>query len=375
MKIAFVSTILHYPWGGADALWTAAAETALARGDQVFAAIAPLTARHERMAALAARGATVALRPGPEGAASPWQRAWRKVPGTARHPDRLRDRIRAFRPDLVVISCGGTYDPILEPALVAWLQASGTRYRLIANFQEEHPILDEPGRQAARAALTGAERIFCVSPRNLELTRRQLLAPLPNAETIHGCMVHNPVAPDAPVAWPAPPPWSLACIARLEPIKGVDLLIHALAAGLGQQAEWRLNIYGRGPQQAYLEACARATGLADRIRFHGFVAQLDDIWKQNHLFVSPAIDEGVPMTLPEAMLRGRAALATRVGGATEWIDPGQTGFICPAPTVELLAGSLREAWDQRGRWQEMGVAAARRTRALYRPDDYRRIVA
>ncbi len=375
MKVAFVSTILFYPWGGADALWTSAAEVAVNRGDQVFCALSPLTARHERIAALRARGALIFERMGGGGPPSLLARAWRKAPWSAHHPDQLRDRIRAFGPDLVVFSCGGTYDPILEPALVAWLQASGTRYRLIANFQDEHPVLDEPGRDAARAALAGAERIFCVSPRNLELTRRQLLAPLPNAETIHGCIVHNPILPGAALAWPPESPWSLACIARLEPVKGVDLLIHALAASLGGTPDWRLSIYGRGPQRAYLEACARYCGLADRIHFGGFVERLDDIWEQNHLLVSPAIDEGVPMTLPEAMLRGRAVLATRVGGATEWIVPGETGFICPAPTVELLAESLREAWAQRTRWRELGEAAARRTRRLYRPDDYQRIVA
>jgi glycosyltransferase involved in cell wall biosynthesis len=188
-------------------------------------------------------------------------------------------------------------------------------------------------------------------------------------------MVHNSIAPAADLPWPAPAPWSFACIARLEPIKGVDLLIHALAASLGAAADWQLNIYGRGPQREYLEACAQACGLAGRVHFPGFVEQLDDIWKRNHLLVSPAIDEGVPITLPEAMLRGRAVLATRVGGATEWIEPGQTGFICAAPTVELLAESLRAAWGERERWQEMGVAAARRTRALYRPNDYQRLVA
>jgi len=81
------------------------------------------------------------------------------------------------------------------------------------------------------------------------------------------------------------------------------------------------------------------------------------------------------MTIPEAMLRARAVLATQVGGATEWIEPGRTGFICPAPSVGLLATSLLKAWELRTSWREMGAAAATRARALYRPNDFRRIVA
>jgi len=369
MRIAFVSTILCYPWGGADALWTSAAEMAAQRGDQILLAISSLTAGHERIAALVARGASLSPRPNPGEPATLWRRAWRKVPGNAPSPHRLRDRIRAFRPDLVVISCGGTYDTLLEPALLDWLRSSGIRYRLIANLQHEHPALPEPDRQRMRADFLAADRLFFVSPRNLEITRRHLCAPLPQAECLH-----NPLAPAAELPWPQAEPWAFASVGRLEPVKGVDLLLAALAAALGGAPDWRLNIYGRGPQRDYLEACAGHQGIANRVHFAGFVSRLDEIWEQNHLLVSAAIDEGVPMTIPEAMLRGRPVLATRIGGASEWIEPGQTGFLCPAASVELLAASLREAWDERGRWRELGAAAARRTRASYRPDDFRRVV-
>jgi glycosyltransferase involved in cell wall biosynthesis len=375
MRIAFVSTILGYPWGGADALWTSAAEVAEARGDRLLLAITESTARHARIDALAGRGATLFIRPGGGGPASLWKRAWGRCPLSARHPLRLAKRIRAFAPDLVILSCGGTYDPILEPALMDWLRKTGTPYRIIANFQQEHPALGEADRLRAREWLEAAERIFCVSPRNLEITRLHLLSPLPNAECIHGCMVHNPIPEKSDLSWPALLPWSFACIARLEPIKGIDLLLPALARTLGDVPDWRLNVYGRGPQRDYLEACARFCGIGDRVAFRGFVPTLADIWAQNHLLVSPAIDEGVPMTIPEAMLHGRAVLATRVGAADEWIEPGLTGFLCPAPMTDLLAGSLAEAWGQRQRWREMGMAAAARTRALYRPDDFKKIVA
>ena len=125
MRIAFVSTILGYPWGGADALWTSAAEVAEARGDRLLLAITESTARHARIDALAGRGATLFIRPGGGGPASLWKRAWGRCPLSARHPLRLAKRIRAFAPDLVILSCGGTYDPILEPALMDWLRKTG----------------------------------------------------------------------------------------------------------------------------------------------------------------------------------------------------------------------------------------------------------
>jgi glycosyltransferase involved in cell wall biosynthesis len=375
VRIAFVSTVLGYPWGGADAPWTSAAEFAVARGDHVMMAISEKTSRHERVAGLIGRGAALFLRAAPEWPVPLWKRAWNRRPWKGSPSRKLTASIRSFAPDLLVFSCGGTYDPILEPELIEWLRAAGIPYRIIANLQQEHPTIDEAQRQKAREILNAADRIFCVSPRNLEITRLHLLSPLPNAECIHGCMVHNPLPTTSNLAWSPPEPWSLACVARLEPVKGVEILLAALAAGLGGAPGWRLNIYGRGPQREYLEACAGFCGIADRVQFCGFVPDLDDVWRLNHLLVSPAIDEGVPMTIPEAMFRGRAVLATRVGGATEWIDHGRTGFICPAPTMDLLALSLREAWDERLRWREMGEAAAVRARAMYRPDDFKKIVA
>jgi glycosyltransferase involved in cell wall biosynthesis len=375
MRIAFVSTILSYPWGGADALWTSAAEFAIARGDRSMLAISENTSRHPRIGALVERGATLLIRAAPDGPLSLWRRAWRKRPWAGDSLGLLAARIRAFAPDLLIFSCGGTYDPILEPALTDWLRSSRTPYRIIANFQNEHPTLDEQDRVRAHDILNSADRIFFVSPRNLEITRLHLLSPLPNAECIHVSMVHNPLLSTSDLPWAEPEPWSFACIARLEPVKGMDLLFPALAAGIGSIPGWHLNVYGRGPQRDYLEACARFCGISDRVSFCGFVPNLDDIWKQNHILVSPAVDEGVPTTIPEAMLCSRAVLATRVGGATEWIEPGRTGFICDAPTVGLLTESLRGAWNARLRWREMGHAAAVRARALYRANDFERIVA
>jgi len=373
MKIAFVSMILGYPWGGADALWTLAAEEAAERGDQLLLVVSDLVSPHQRIRALAERGASIHIRTAKF--PSRLKRVWRKAARLAKRPDPLLAKVRNFQPDLVVFSCGGTYDPILEPALIDWLRASGTCYRIIANLQYEHPSMPEADRLRAREILVQAERIFCVSPRNLAITRRHLMHPLPQAECIHGCMVHNPMTSQAETLWAESPPWTLASIARLEPIKGIDLLLAALAAGMAGVPDWRLNIYGRGPQREYLEQCAIQFGLSRQVHFPGFVPNMDTIWSENHILVSSSLDEGVPITLPEAMLRGRSVIATRVGGADEWIDHGRTGWVCPAPNVELLASTLREAWEQRQHWREMGAAARERAHSLYRPDDYKRIVA
>src|SRR5207237_384418 len=160
-----------------------------------------------------------------------------------------------------------------------------------------------------RDILVAADRLFFVSPRNLEITRRHLVRPLLNAECIHGVMVHNAmVTTIAP--WPTTETRAFATIARLEPVKGIDHILYALSASLRDVPGWRFNIYGRGQQQAYLAEVAHAIGLGDRVFVHGYVESLDAAWRENQLLISSSVDEGIPMTIPEAMLHGRTVLAT-----------------------------------------------------------------
>jgi glycosyltransferase involved in cell wall biosynthesis len=367
MRVAFISTVLNGPWGGSDTLWTHAAEAASARGDILLISVSPEVARHARIAALAAAGARLKLRQSFWTPLSRAARLRRKLRSLLHPGDPLTAALRRFHPDLVVFSFGGTYDFLLERPAFAWLIDSKTPYRIVANFQSENPFLPEEDRHAAAGILGGADSVFFVSRRNRETTRRHLLAELPEAHVIH-----NPLRWESTDAspWPAVHGWNLATVSRLEFGKGIHLLLHAAAHVLGHQPDWQLSIFGRGPAEAYLRETALRLHLSDRVHFRGHVSGLRSIWQDNHLMVSPAIDDGVPMTIPEAMLCERPVLATAVGGAEDWIAHGRTGYLCPAPTVPLLTCALREAWDDRARWHSMGQEAGIHTRGFYRPGEH-----
>ncbi len=371
MKIAFVSTILGYPWGGADTLWTHAAEAAAQRGDRLFLSVSPLLVTHPRLQALQAAGASLFVRQPPQ-LPSLLARLRRKCGWDIDTEAALNNAIARFRPDLVIVSQGGTYDLLLHPQLVDWLRSTRTPFRVIANWQQEHPSLSDADRAFVRDALSAAERVFFVSQRNLAVTRRHLLHPLPNARVIHNPLRWQP-ADTSP--WPAQDTAQLATVSRLEENKGVHLLLHALAE-LGSDAPpWHLTIFGRGPAEFSLRTTCDALGIANRVGFAGYVPQLRPIWERQHLMCSPAIDDGVPMTIPEAMLCARPVLSTCVGGAEDWVRDGATGFLCPAPTVPLLVSTLQRAFAARDQWPAIGKAAAESARAFYRPDDFRLLLA
>ncbi len=370
MRLAIISTILGYSWGGADTLWTCAAEAASKRGDPLLLSVSPAVSYHDRIAALITAGAIAVIRDPVTRLPSFSTRVRRKL-GLARSPDAaLIAALQSFRPELVIFSQGGTYDLILHPALIAWLRTSGTKYRIIANWQQEHPQLDDTNLAFIRDTFVAADRLNFVSTRNLAVTRRHLALPLPNA-----AVIQNPLRwqPADVASWPAGPVTRLATVSRLDEGKGIQLLLQALAAGGPALPDWQLNIHGQGPYEPQLRAAAAPLG--PRVQFRGYVSQLRAIWAENHLMVSPALEDGVPMTIPEAMLCQRPVLATCVGGAEDWLRPNATGFLCPTPGAEPLAATLHEAFAARGQWETMGLAAAQAAADRYLPTDYLHLIA
>lgn len=365
MRIAFISTILGYPWGGADTLWTRAAEAASDRGDQLLLSVSTAVANHPRIVALIATGAVAEIRDPVVSPPSLGARLLRKLGLARSHDSGLIFALQSFRPDLVIFSQGGTYDLVLHPKLTAWLRSSGTRFRIIANWQEEYPRLDEANLPFIRDTFVAADRLNFVSTRNLTVTRRHLGLLLPNAQVIQNPLRWQPadVAP-----WPAGPVTRLATVSRLDEGKGIQFLLQALTACGPALPDWQLNIHGQGPFEPPLRVAAAPLG--GRVQFRGYVKQLRDIWAENHLMVSPAIEDGVPMTIPEAMLCARPVLATCVGGAEDWLDHGRTGFLCPKRDASALAATLREAFAARDRWETMGRAAAEAAAGRYRAEDH-----
>jgi glycosyltransferase involved in cell wall biosynthesis len=69
----------------------------------------------------------------------------------------------------------------------------------------------------------------------------------------------------------------------------------------------------------------------------------------------------------EAMVCGRTAVLTDVGGNLEWITEGKNGFVADAPTLRSFGAALERAWDARENWSELGMRA--RETALAQIDD------
>ena len=165
---------------------------------------------------------------------------------------------------------------------------------------------------------------------------------------------------------PAPPPPPreprLAIVGRLIPIKGHEVLLEAVARVRAEIPDVILEIAGDGPLGSQLEATAARLGLADRVTFLGRVAPPGPVYERAEIVVVPSFGEGFGMVALEAMERGRAVVASDVGGLPEIVSPGRTGLVVPPGDPAALAGAIVELARDPARTAALGAAG--RERAL-----------
>lgn len=256
--------------------------------------------------------------------------------------------------DLVVVSQGANTDGL------AWMEearAAGHKYAVIAEGAAEFSWPDDETAGRLAESYEGASGAYFVSQSNLDLSRRQFATPLCRARVIR-----NPfnVRYDAAPAWPdeCPEGLFLACLGRLDvATKGQDLLLEVLALPLWRERKVRVSLIGKGVNERLLRRRAEQLNLASVV-FMGFQNDIEAVWSRHHALVLPSRQEGMPLTLVEAMLCGRAGIVTDVGGNRELVQDSVNGFLAKAPTVELLDEAMNRAWESRARLREMGRRAA-----------------
>ena len=160
----------------------------------------------------------------------------------------------------------------------------------------------------------------------------------------------------------------LLCVGRLIPIKGHLVLLRALAQARARVPGLVLDVAGRGPLEPALKAYAKELGVADAVRFLGFVSPVQTAIENAAIVVVPSLGEGFGMVALEAMERERPVIASAVGGLPEIVADGVTGLVVPSADAEALADAIVALADDLARAAEMGRAGRERALAEFTPE-------
>jgi glycosyltransferase involved in cell wall biosynthesis len=368
MQILFVSSMESFPWGGSEELWSRATLRLVEQGHAVAASVKGWPDLHPRVVALKHAGVTVYPRV-PVSVTPPTLRsriAWRLF-GKAISPtprDQFLTLLDTFRPDLVCVSQGNVLDGL---GYLERCRERNVPYVILSQANAESVWPNDEVSERLFQVYGGAKSSYFVSAANLQLLELQLGSKVPNAE-----VVQNPfnVQWDSMSQWPLQnDPWRLACVARLEPsAKGQDILLQVLATDTWRARNLQVRFFGAGPMQRSLQRLAVTLGLSEHVHFCGHVDNVESIWETHHALVLPSRFEGLPLALCEAMLCGRPCIVTAVAGNPEVVIDRTTGFLAEAATPMHLACAMEEAWRERDRWEEIGMAARRHAEQLFSPD-------
>lgn len=173
-------------------------------------------------------------------------------------------------------------------------------------------------------------------------------------------IVHYGIAPRADWAPHEGREPSLLCVGRLIPIKGHVVLLLAFAEAKREVPDLVLEIAGRGPLEPALKALAQELGIAESVRFLGYVSPVQAAIERAAIVVVPSLGEGFGMVALESMERGRPVIAADIGGLGELVRDGVTGRLVAPGAAEPLRQAIVELAADAGLARRMGAAGRRR---------------
>jgi mannosyltransferase len=173
---------------------------------------------------------------------------------------------------------------------------------------------------------------------------------VPHTVIQHGIdlnMFHPPAMPaDTIAATGLPGKYLVGCFGRVRHQKGTDLFVRAMVELLPLHPDWTAVVCGRvtTEHRAFaddLEKLVERSGLSERIRFLGEVADIKPWYRRLSLYVAPSRNEGFGLTPLEAMASTTAVVASNAGAYEEMVVTDQTGSVVAAGDYEALRDAIR----------------------------------
>jgi D-inositol-3-phosphate glycosyltransferase len=161
-------------------------------------------------------------------------------------------------------------------------------------------------------------------------------------------------------------------VGRLERLKGVDILLRAMAlitAG-GRRPDVRLLVLGEDShsggesEQGRLRSLSTELGLEVRVEFLGSVPQdqLPTYYGGAEACLMPSYSESFGLVGLEAQACGTALVGSKVDGLASWVREGVTGYLVDGPHPDLYADRMARLLDEPGLAARLGEAGHRLAR-------------
>jgi glycosyltransferase involved in cell wall biosynthesis len=152
----------------------------------------------------------------------------------------------------------------------------------------------------------------------------------------------------------------LLFVGRLAGVKGLPILLDAVARLRRDRPGIQLTVAGDGPDRPRLIDQAKRLGIESNIAFLGYQSQqqVRELLAKTDVFVMASFAEGVPVVLMEAMAARVPVVATQIAGIPELVQDGVSGFLVPPGDAVALSEKVEQLLRDKRLRADFGQAGA-----------------
>lgn len=212
-----------------------------------------------------------------------------------------------------------------------------------------------------------AKKVVCVSENDMEYVgRRSPRVPLERVP--NGINTEVVLKDEHPLRALLPPESRgmpiLGTVGRLAAVKNQELLLRGHAR-LRAKLPCKLVLIGDGPLRERLETLAAGLGTLPDVLFIPFQTNILEWMLDMDAFALTSHTEGLPMTLLEAGMIGKAVVCSRVGAIPEVVTHGENGFLFPPGDFQAFSDLASRVLADKELAARMGEALRLRIRNHY----------
>jgi glycosyltransferase involved in cell wall biosynthesis len=162
-------------------------------------------------------------------------------------------------------------------------------------------------------------------------------------------------------------PLKVLFVGRLEPEKGVVLLLRAIELLASRNVPIELDILGSGSLAEECAVFSKRQNQQTRVQVLGTVAYgqpLFELIRRYHAIVVPSISDEQPRIIYDAYSQAVPVLATRTAGLLDCVYEGKTGWFAEVNDAAALAAALERAVANRQSLEVMGLQAVQVSRTM-----------
>ena len=276
---------------------------------------------------------------------------FRALGGNGQRVRRLRRVVRQSRPDAVI--------SFLDfPNIITLLATRGLGIPVIVSERAnpEYVELKPVWKILRRLLYPFSAALVCQTNAMITMLQRNI--------QVQGYAIPNPVVLPASFSSGTRRPAkaesrTVIAMGRLVPQKGFDMLLEAFSRVASKHPEWSLNVLGKGPLKAQLEAQAESLGLKTRVNFAGAVSDPFPVLRDADLFVFPSRFEGFGNALAEAMACGLPVISFDCqAGPSDMILDGVNGVLVPPEDVSAFADAMDDLMSRPAERVRLGGRAS-----------------